>query len=77
VIEMLLNAKANPNARDKDGNTALMEAAVRGFQNVVQMLLDRGVNLNTANSGGLTALKLAERSGHYPAAEQLRAYGAQ
>jgi len=73
---MLLKAKANPNAHDRNGNTALMEAAARGFQNVAKALLEAGVSFNLANKEGLTALAIAQKSGRYQVAGILTAFGA-
>ena len=42
ILQMLIDAKANLDLKDKDGFTALMRAAERGRMNMVQMLIDAG-----------------------------------
>jgi ankyrin repeat protein len=54
VVRILLEAGADPNIRDDDGNTALIDAAQGS--NVVLVLLQGGANINAQNKAGQTAL---------------------
>ena len=56
-------SKADVNARDKDGWTALMFAAAGGAAESVKVLLDAGADVNARNEDGLTALIAAALSG--------------
>jgi ankyrin repeat protein len=58
-----LTAGANPNAKGKDGMTALMLAAQSGKTDLVQKLLDMGADPNATNKAGQTALHLATTIG--------------
>ena len=52
AVKMLLDMGANPNAQDVlDGRTALMGAAHKGRNDVVQLLVDRGANLALRDIG--------------------------
>lgn len=55
----LLDAGADIDARDKHGQTALMNAAHRGDAALVQALATRGANLDHTAKYRLTALMLA------------------
>ena len=59
ALEHALRNGASPNARDSDGNTPLMHAAVYGNAAVVQLLLDRGADVNAVNAAGATPLMRA------------------
>jgi hypothetical protein len=62
-IELLLKRKANVDARDSLGRTALMVAALQGHAGIVATLLDAGAKVGLADSRGTTALMEATRSG--------------
>ncbi len=53
-------ARARRDARDCDGDTALMLAAERGHIELVKVLLKNGADVNAANLNGETALMRAE-----------------
>ena len=58
AISALLQAGADVNAKNKDGDTALMLAAIRGPM-IVSVLLKAGADVNAKNNDGETALTLA------------------
>jgi ankyrin repeat protein len=59
VTLQLLSAGADINATDKEGFTALMNAAMREEPGLVKILLDHGANPNLRNHAGATARQLA------------------
>lgn len=62
VALWLLKNGADPNLTDKEGNTALHEAAWRGINpKVVQALLDAGGRKSAKNHAGLTPLDSAKQ----------------
>lgn len=59
MVDFLLSKGANINARDDDGNTAIMLAIVArqpGAQSMVRFLLERGADANLARKDGNNAL---------------------
>ena len=66
VVQALLAAKADVNARMTNGATALMAAAAVGNRQVVRALLDAGADVDAKANDGLTALLIASEDG-FPA----------
>ncbi len=65
VIELFIDSGVDVNVKDKDGNTALHEAAIKGYLDIVRWLIGNGADVNVENSdGGDTALHLAALHGH-------------
>ncbi len=60
-IRDAINAGANVNAKDNDGVTPLMRAAIENSSVVVKMLLNAGANVNAENKWGQTPLFLAAK----------------
>jgi len=58
-ISAALKAGASANARDINGNTALMWAAVYGDLDCVKLLVEKGAEINATNALGATALMRA------------------
>ena len=56
---------------DRHGNTALMLAAEKGFDEIVGILLDKRANANPKNRSGRTALTIAALNGHIKVVEIL------
>ena len=76
--QQLINKGANPKARDKEGNTALMLAS-QSQQNsagLIDLLVKAGAHMEAQNNSAQTALGLAATSGHLLAVEKLLALGA-
>mmetsp|Transcript_7143 Transcript_7143/g.16224 ORF Transcript_7143/g.16224 Transcript_7143/m.16224 type:complete len:334 (+) Transcript_7143:98-1099(+) len=67
---------ADPEKSDYLGKTALMEAAERGFMDVVKCLSGKGANLNTTTKQCGTALSLAARRGSAEMVKWMLAEGA-
>jgi len=59
VAKLLIDAKADVNAKDKDQTNSLMAAAARGHTDIVEILLQAGANVNDQNVDGHTALMFA------------------
>ena len=56
AVKALLDAKADINAVDSDGNNALTLAILNTHYDLTQMLIDRGADVNIAAKNGRTAL---------------------
>jgi len=72
----MLEKKADPNACDKNGVTALMVAASAGNIEIMKALIKAGSEVNAKNSRGVTPLILAAGKGHAKAAALLIKAGA-
>jgi serine/threonine-protein phosphatase 6 regulatory ankyrin repeat subunit B len=59
IVKLLVAAKVDVNAKDKDGTTALMAASARGHVDAVIQLLEAGASVNEQNNDGHTALMFA------------------
>ena len=58
-VRKLLAAGADPNAKDKSGRTALMEAAFGGYTETLHILLEKGAEVNAQDTVGWSALMRA------------------
>jgi len=76
IINLLVNAGADPNARDEDAWTPLMWAALEGNRPGVEALLRLGALPNSRGKNGKTALSLAERRGYPDIVQVLQKAGA-
>ena len=59
IVQILLNAGANPNASDSVGYTPLINAADEGNERAAKKLIAAGADLNARDSDGETALVIA------------------
>jgi uncharacterized protein len=77
VVELLLEARADPNTPTTTGTTPLMLAAASGVADAVATLLDYGADANARESSrGETALDFAAAAGRDQAIRALTARGA-
>jgi ankyrin repeat protein len=73
---MLLGRRANPNARERLGQTALMWAAAEGHTAIVRALIAAGADLNAKTESGFTPLFFAVREGRLETVRAFLAAGA-
>jgi len=64
VSFMIKYLKANVNAKNKHGVTALMLASANGNSEIVKALLEEGADVDKTSGLGFTALAIAEEAGH-------------
>ena len=71
LVEVLLEARANPNARAPDGATALFMAAAHGHSEIIEQLMDVGADITVRGPDGKTAVEVARaRYGDAETAQQ-------
>ena len=76
VMELLLNAGAETEARDGGGRTALHFAAARGHVGGIRALIEANASLDTLSARNVTALQMAAEHGFADAARTLAGGGA-
>ncbi|KAH9180932.1 hypothetical protein AeNC1_017093 [Aphanomyces euteiches] len=76
VVKELVANGANIEARNKNGNTPLIDAALKGHLEVVQALLDLGADVNARNEWDDRAHMCASWEGHLDVLKLLLAHGA-
>jgi len=64
MVERLLEAKADINAKGNGGLTALHLAAMKGHETIVQLLLNAKADINAMDDDGRTALYMAAVNDH-------------
>jgi ankyrin repeat protein len=60
-LSVLLSAKASPNMRGSDGNTALHHAVYREHIDAVQLLLQHGAEADALDAGGTASAHWASQ----------------
>ena len=76
IVALLLDAGADPEARQHGGYTPLMSAAASGDEVAVDALLAAGADPRARGDDGTDAATLADQRGHPALAERLRALDA-
>lgn len=76
MVERLIAAGANLEARNGDGNTALWLACVGGHLHIIDRLVDAGIAIDNRNDNGATSLMYASSAGKAEVVEKLLARGA-
>ncbi len=76
AVKSLLQARADVNAPEADGTTALQWAARAGDLELLDLLLRSGADVKAANQYGITALSLAAENGDAAMIERLLKAGA-
>jgi uncharacterized protein len=75
-VALLLDEGAKPNIVKHGGETALMLAAGRGNDKIVELLIDKGANVHLKNGAGESAMSYAKRSGKSAIVALLESKGA-
>ncbi|WP_019141013.1 ankyrin repeat domain-containing protein [Noviherbaspirillum massiliense] len=71
IVQLLLKNSAYINAESPNKTTPIMMAAYMGHIQTVKLLLDAGADATLKNELGLTAIDIAQKSGHRDIAEGL------
>ena len=72
-LPRFVNSQVGINTPNKDGDTALIEAARQGFLEMVDLLIQNGANVLHSNAAGRTALHEAAAHGHMEVITTLQA----
>ena len=62
-LQLLIEAGADANFANNNGDTAILKAAIKGSCECLQILIGAGANVNTSNHKGETALMLTSKRG--------------
>ena len=71
IVKELLEYRADVNAKNEKGCTALMEASLKGHHEIIKELLIHHAEVNSQNVNGATSLITASSSGHYEIVKEL------
>jgi ankyrin repeat protein len=72
IVKMLLEAGADPNARQERGFVPLHDAAANGNSALVEVLLNHGALSDVRTDDGKTPADMAAERGHHEVADRLR-----
>lgn len=76
AVGTLLAAGADPNAKNKKGNSVLIDAAIDGNVEILGALVTAGADVDVKDNRGLTALRIAQIEGKKDICELLKNAGA-
>ena len=76
IVDRLINAGADINVVNNNGNTALMEASYNGYKEIVDRLINAGAAINASDKYDYTALMGASNWGHKEIVDRLINAGA-
>ena len=76
AVSFCIECGADVNARDENGMTALRQASVDGYKEIVKLLLENGADIESKDDLGRTALYNAAKCGHKEIVELLIEKGA-
>jgi len=76
ALELMLNGGENPNARDKNGRTALMFAVINMHSSSTKLLIKHGADINAVADDGSSPIMLAASSGDTESVRELLKSGA-
>ncbi len=71
IARLLLDRGADPNRRNRAGQTAIMTAALFNQTAIIALLLERGADPNATDHAGNTAAAVARMQGNTALAEML------
>ncbi len=71
-LARILALGTNPNSRDNDGWTLLMEATVMRNCDMVKILLSRGADFDLVSRSGLDVFRIAELNGYVDITRELK-----
>lgn len=77
IVQIFLKkGDVDVNKRDAEGNTPLYHACLKGFRDIVSLLLDCDADVSVANNSSETPLHAAAKSGNKEIIGKLVQYGA-
>ena len=64
TAKLLIDKKADIDAKSNEGSTALMAASMAGYTKIVELLVNAGADVNAKNNTGWTADMYASEKGY-------------
>jgi ankyrin repeat protein len=72
TAKLLIDKKADIDAKSNEGSTALMAASMAGYTKIVELLVNAGANIKAKNNIGWTAEMYANEKGYTNITQVLR-----
>lgn len=72
TAKLLIDKKADIDAKTNEGSTALMAASMAGYTKIVELLVNAGANIKAINNIGWTAEMYAKEKGYTNITQVLR-----